>query len=95
MYRRKHHHFQIAVVIYREIFLSVRCDAKPTQTDTNRTENRIIELIRENQTITRVEFVEKMELHESSVQRRLEALAKEAKLRHIGPTNGGIWKVIE
>ena len=35
-----------------------------------------------------------MELHESSVQRRLEALVKEGKLRHIGPTNGGSWEVI-
>ena len=57
--------------------------------------NIIIELIRENPTITRIELAEKMELHESSVQRRLEALVKEAKLRHIGPTNGGIWEVIE
>ncbi len=52
-------------------------------------------MIRENPTITRVELAEKMELHESSVQRRLEALVKEGKLRHIGPTNGGIWEVIE
>ncbi|WP_350311880.1 winged helix-turn-helix transcriptional regulator [Bacteroides acidifaciens] len=57
--------------------------------------NIIIELIRENPTITRVELAEKMELHESSVQRRLEALVKEGKLRHLGPTNGGIWEVIE
>ena len=52
-------------------------------------------MIRENPTITRVELAEKMELHESSVQRRLEALVKESRLRHIGPTNGGIWEVIE
>lgn len=100
----------VTATIYREIFMSVRGDANPSQTDTNRTKtelkpnqnrtktnqkNIIIELIRENPTITRVELAEKMELHESSVQRRLEALVKEGKLRHLGPTNGGIWEVIE
>lgn len=100
----------VTATIYREIFMSVRGDANPSQTDKNRTKtelkpnqnrtkteqkNIIIELIRENPTITRVELAEKMELHESSVQRRLEALVKEGKLRHLGPTNGGIWEVIE
>lgn len=100
----------VTATIYREIFMSVRGDANPSQTDTNRTKtelksnqnrtkteqkNIIIELIRENPTITRVELAEKMELHESSVQRRLEALVKDGKLRHLGPTNGGLWEVIE
>jgi len=36
-----------------------------------------------------------LDLHESSVQRRLDALVKERRIRHIGPTNGGTWEVID
>lgn len=36
-----------------------------------------------------------LKITKSSVQRRLEALVKDGKLRHIGPTNGGTWEVIE
>ena len=41
MYRRKHHHFQIAVVIHREIFMSIRGDAKPDQNRTEKHNYRI------------------------------------------------------
>ena len=100
----------VTAVIYREIFMSVRGDQQPIQTDIkpnqNRTKtepkrtkteqkNRIIALISENPAITRVEIAENLGLHESSVQRRLDALVKEGRLRHIGPTNGGSWDVIE
>ncbi len=44
--------------------------------------------------ITRAELSKELDLHESSVQRRLEALVKEGRIRHIGPTNGGSWEVI-
>ena len=68
-------------------------------TDINRTKteqkNRIIELITENSQITRTEIAEHIGLHVSSVQRRLEALVKEGRIRHVGPTNGGSWKVID
>ncbi|MDE6234391.1 MAG: winged helix-turn-helix transcriptional regulator [Muribaculaceae bacterium] len=55
----------------------------------------MIALISENPVITRVEIAENLGLHESSVQRRLDALVKEGRLRHIGPTNGGSWEVME
>ena len=44
--------------------------------------------------ITRTEIAEKLGLHESSVQRRLETLVKEGRIRHVGPTNGGYWEII-
>lgn len=114
----------VTAVICREIFMSIRGDAKLTPTDTesiknrtktepkpnqnrtkiepkpnqNRTKteqkNRILELLSENPAITRTEIAEILTLHESSVQRRLEALVKEGRLRHNGPTNGGSWEVI-
>ncbi|MDO4336381.1 MAG: winged helix-turn-helix transcriptional regulator, partial [Bacteroidales bacterium] len=57
--------------------------------------NLITAMIKSNPQISRVELSAQLGLHESSVQRRLEALVKEGRLRHIGPTNGGSWEVIE
>ncbi|MFG6390899.1 MAG: winged helix-turn-helix transcriptional regulator [Candidatus Amulumruptor sp.] len=48
----------------------------------------------ENPTITRAEIAEILGIHKSSVQRRLETLVKEGRIRHVGPTNGGYWEVI-
>lgn len=78
-------------------------DQKPNQTEPkpnqNRTKteqkNRIVKLITANPTITKVELSKELYLHESSVQRRLDALVKEGRIRHIGPTNGGTWEVID
>ena len=80
-----------------------KSDQKPNQTEPkpnqNRTKteqkNRIVELITANPTITRAELSKELNLHESSVQRRLDALVKEERIRHIGPTNGGTWEVID
>ena len=44
--------------------------------------------------ITKKELSTELGLHKSSVQRRLDALVKEGRIRHIGPTNGGSWEVI-
>ena len=45
--------------------------------------------------ITRAELSNVLGLHESSVQRRLDALAKEGRIRRIGPDKGGSWEVID
>ncbi len=55
----------------------------------------IVELMTENPAITRIEIAEKMGMHESSVQRRLESLVRDGCIRHIGPTNGGVWEITE
>lgn len=76
--------------------MRTKTEPKPNQNRTKTEQkNRIIELIKSNPKISRVELSEQTELHESSVQRRLDALVKEGRLRHIGPTNGGSWEVIE
>ncbi len=100
----------VTATIYREIFMSVRGDVKPNQTDTepiqtdtkpiqNRTkaEERaiILDAVKENPLITMDSLSDLLKITKSSVQRRLDALVKEGKLRHIGPTNGGSWQVIE
>lgn len=100
----------VTATIYREIFMSVRGDAKPNQTDTepiqtdtNPIQNRtkaeeraiILDAVKENPLITMDSLSDLLKITKSSVQRRLDALVKVGKLRHIGPTNGGSWQVIE
>jgi len=73
-----------------------KTDQKPTQKRTKTEQKKlIIDLIRENAQITRAELAVQLNLHGSSVQRRLDALVKEGRLRHVGPTNGGKWKVLD
>ena len=67
----------------------------PIQNRTKTEERTIIlEAIKDNPLITMDSLSVLLNITKSSVQRRLEALVKEGKLRHIGPTNGGSWEVI-
>lgn len=93
----------VTAIIPREIFMSIRGDQKSPQPEPKPNQNRtkteqkklIIDLIRENARITRAELAVQLNLHDSSVQRRLDALVKEGRLRHVGPTNGGSWEVLD
>ena len=51
--------------------------------------------IKDNPSITMDALSYRLKITKSSVQRRLNALVKDGKLRHIGPTNGGSWEVLE
>ena len=80
-----------------------KTDTEPIQTDTKPIQNRtkseeraiIWSAIKENPLITMDALSDLLKITKSSVQRRLDALVKEGRLRHIGPTNGGSWDVIE
>jgi ATP-dependent DNA helicase RecG len=73
-----------------------KTELKPNQNRTKKEEkDQIIELIRNGSQITRAELAAQLQLHESSVQRRLNALVKAGRIRHIGPTNGGSWQIID
>lgn len=100
----------ITADIPREIFMSIRggqesigsndaknsTELKPNQNRTKAEQkNRIIKLIKSNPRISKVELSAQIGLHESSIQRRLDALVKEGKLRRIGPTNGGYWELLD
>ncbi len=111
----------VTAVIYREIFMSIRGDKHPIQTDIksnqnwiktdtesiqndtkpiqNRTKSEertiILGAIKNNPLITMDALSDLLKITKSSVQRRLDALVKEGRLRHIGPTKGGSWEVIE
>lgn len=100
----------ISVLILRERFKAInlggttdvnryidsdKTELKPNQNRTKTEQkNIIVDLIAEKPTITRAEIAKAMGLHTSSVQRRLEALVKEGRIRHIGPSNGGYWEIV-
>ena len=70
---------------------------KPTQkrpeTDQQKQENVILELIKENPYIQRKELVSRLGIHESSVKCRLASLQEKGIIRHVGPNKGGYWEV--
>ncbi|MCM1531572.1 MAG: putative DNA binding domain-containing protein [Bacteroides sp.] len=54
----------------------------------------ILEMIKKDPTIRRIELGTLIGLHISSIQRYLKTLVEDGKLRHVGPSNGGHWEVI-
>ncbi len=80
-----------------------QADIEPDQADIERNRNRykteertiIIEAIKENPSITMDALSDLLYITKSSVQRRMKALVKEGRIRHIGPTKGGYWEVID
>ncbi|MDE6354557.1 MAG: winged helix-turn-helix transcriptional regulator [Prevotella sp.] len=69
---------------------------KPIQNRTKSEERTIIlGAIKENPSITMDVLSDLLKITKSSVQRRLDVLVKDGKLRHIGPTKGGSWEVLE
>lgn len=97
-----------SVIISRDIFMATRA-GMVTQSGTsqkatgNRPEsdrktdqkNKIIEIIKRRPSITRAELAVELNIHESSVKRRIEMLVKENRIKRIGPANGGYWVVVK
>lgn len=81
----------------------IQNNLKPIQTDTIPIQNQtkdaekknIINALRNTPTLSMDSLSRMLGITKSSVQRRLDALVKEGKLQHIGPSNGGSWKVTE
>ncbi|TKG90744.1 winged helix-turn-helix transcriptional regulator [Puteibacter caeruleilacunae] len=59
------------------------------------TSGKILELIQRNMKISIPEMAEEIGISERSIERNLEILRKEGKLKRIGPAKGGHWKIIE
>lgn len=55
---------------------------------------KILNLIKSNPKLNRLEISKMMSLHESSVKRRLEGLISEGLIRRIGSTKAGYWEVL-
>ena len=63
------------------------------ETDQQKQENVILELIKENPYIQRKELVSRLGIHESSVKRRLVSLQEKGMIKHVGPSKGGYREV--
>ena len=61
------------------------------ETDQQKQENVILELIKENPYIQRKELVSRLGIHESSVKRRLVSLQEKGMIKHVGPNKGGLF----
>ena len=66
---------------------------KRPETDQQKQEDAILKLIKENHYIRRKEMVSRLDIHESSVKRRLASLQEKGMIKHIGPNKGGYWEV--
>ncbi len=72
-----------------------KTDTKPIQNrQKNNEKSVIIDVLRETPTLSMDALADILKITKSSVQRRLDSLVKEGRLRHVGPTNGGTWEII-
>jgi ATP-dependent DNA helicase RecG len=58
-------------------------------------EREIIKLILNNPRITRREFVEKLNINSSAIQKQLNKLKIKKIIERIGSAKGGYWRVID
>lgn len=54
----------------------------------------IQELIKRNPHVRRKTIAEELNLHESSVKRRLASLQGKGLIKHVGPAKGGYWEIV-
>ena len=66
---------------------------KGNQKSTQNSDQKILELIRRNQFITRAELVKETGLSDGGVKKQLKNLQARGDLKRIGPDKGGHWKV--
>ena len=62
---------------------------------TNKTENLILELIRDNLNITIAQLMIKTNLSEPGVKKNLKKLKEKNMIRRIGANKDGYWEIIE
>ena len=71
---------------------TLKATRKSDQTDHKK---RIKEMLKSNPNIARSEIAQVLEMHDSSVKRRLDSLVNEVYVCRIGADKGGHWKVIK
>lgn len=73
-------------------------DQKPTknrpETNIQKQEEAIVELIKTNPYISRKEIAQQLNIHDSSVKRRLASLQERNIIERVGAAKGGYWNVI-
>ena len=86
---------QETIVVDQEKCKTNSCDQETTVIDQRSDQKtKILNLIKSNPKITRQEISKLMNLHDSSVKRRLEGLISEGLIRRIGSTKAGHWEVL-
>lgn len=53
----------------------------------------LLDLLKQNPTISRKDIAEKLGINESAIQKRLDSLRKKGILQRIGPDRGGHWEI--
>jgi ATP-dependent DNA helicase RecG len=53
----------------------------------------LLDLLKQNPTISRKDIAGKLGINESAVQKRLDALRKKRMLHRVGPDRGGHWEI--
>ena len=72
-----------------------KTDPKRPENPINGQKRQILELIRRNPTISRMELAKCLGLHNSSIKRRLEAMVTDGYINRVGSDKGGYWEVIK
>lgn len=65
-----------------------------TQETPNTTQEKIIQLIQSHPGITRLELAQQVKLTPEGVKYHLNKLKKAGRIRHVGPTKGGHWEIL-
>lgn len=97
----------VTATIYREIFMSVRGDAKPNQSDTEpiqtepcpqkttqKTTQKILDLIALNPYITRNEMAIECAVTPDAIKLQLKNLKNKGIIQRVGADRGGYWEII-
>ena len=61
----------------------------------NKTENQILQLIKNNPNITQKEIADILKLSEKTIKRNTNKLKEKGLLRRIGADKNGYWKIIQ
>jgi|SRR3989339_823687 len=72
-----------------------KTDQESTQKSAQKSAQKILDLIRQNNLITRAKIAQTIGLSDGGVKKQLKQLQAKGFLRRIGPDKGGHWVVVE
>jgi ATP-dependent DNA helicase RecG len=81
------------IIFYRPIYKE--SSQESSQETVEKTVGKIIELIKNNSSITSLEIANKLELTERAIKKQISNLKKEGLLERTGSRKKGQWKIIE
>jgi ATP-dependent DNA helicase RecG len=82
-------------IFYRDPRYALKRTPKAaTQKTTQRTTQKILELIRQNPSMTRRELASAVGITEDGIKFNLNKLKKDRLIKRVGPDKGGYWEVL-